>query len=47
MKIDASNIDHFYDKAYDWIIDKGPSVILGIALLILGLWLIKLLGKWM
>ncbi len=47
MKIDARNIDHFYDKAYDWIIDKGPSVILGIALLIVGLWLIKLLGKWM
>jgi small conductance mechanosensitive channel len=47
MKTDASNIDHFYNKAYDWIIDKGPSVIFGIALLILGLWLIKLLGKWM
>lgn len=47
MKTDASNIEHFYDKAYDWIIDKGPSVILGIVLLILGLWLIKLLGKWM
>ena len=47
MKIDTGNIDHFYDKAYDWIIDKGPSLILGIILLILGLWLIKLLGKWM
>lgn len=47
MKTDASNIAHFYDKAYDWIIDKGPSVILGMVLLILGLWLIKLLGKWM
>lgn len=47
MKTDASNITHFYDKTYDWIIDKGPSVILGIVLLILGLWLIKLLGKWM
>jgi small conductance mechanosensitive channel len=47
MKIDANNIEHFYNKAYDWIIDKGPSVILGIVLLILGLWLIKLLGKWM
>jgi small conductance mechanosensitive channel len=47
MKTDASNIDHFYNKAYDWIIEKGPSVIFGIVLLILGLWLIKLLGKWM
>jgi len=47
MKADANNTDHFYNKAYDWIIDKGPSVILGISILILGLWLIKLLGKWM
>jgi small conductance mechanosensitive channel len=47
MKADAANIDHFYNKAYDWIIDKGPSLILGVAILILGLWLIKLLGKWM
>lgn len=46
MKPDASNINHFYDKAYNWIIDRGPSLILGIAILILGLWLIKLLGKW-
>lgn len=46
MKPDAINIDHFYDKAYNWMIDKGPSLILGIAILILGLWLIKLLGKW-
>ncbi|RLJ69461.1 mechanosensitive ion channel family protein [Pedobacter alluvionis] len=46
MKTDANNINHFYDKAYDWIIDKGPSVILGVVILFLGLWLIKLLGKW-
>lgn len=46
MKTDANNINQFYDKAYDWIIDKGPSVILGMVILFLGLWLIKLLGKW-
>ncbi|RBQ07749.1 mechanosensitive ion channel family protein [Pedobacter miscanthi] len=46
MKLDASNVDRFYDKAYSWIIDRGPSLILGIAILILGLWLIKLLGRW-
>ena len=33
MKADANNTDHFYNKAYDWIIDKGPSVILGISIL--------------
>lgn len=47
MTLDSNNLNHFYDKAYDWIITRGPSVILGIALLILGLWLIKLLGRWM
>lgn len=47
MILDTDNLNSFYNKAYDWIITKGPSVILGIALLILGLWLIKLLGRWM
>ncbi|KQS32410.1 mechanosensitive ion channel family protein [Pedobacter sp. Leaf194] len=47
MKLDASTIDRFYDKVYDWLILKGPSVILGIVLLFIGLWLIKLLGKWL
>ncbi|WP_316829295.1 mechanosensitive ion channel family protein [Pedobacter aquatilis] len=47
MKLDANKLNHFYDKIYDWIIAKGPSVLLGIALLFLGLWLIKLLGKWL
>lgn len=47
MTLDANNINHFYDKAYDWIIARGPSVILGVAILILGLWLIKVLGRWM
>ncbi|RQO76715.1 Ion channel protein [Pedobacter sp. KBW01] len=47
MTLDTANLNSFYNKAYDWIITKGPSVILGIVLLILGLWLIKLLGKWL
>lgn len=47
MKIDSDKIDHFYDKAYDWIITKGPSVLIGFAILLIGLWLIKLLGKWL
>jgi small conductance mechanosensitive channel len=30
-----------------WILDKGPSFIVGIIVLIAGLWLIKLLSRWM
>jgi small conductance mechanosensitive channel len=40
-------INEFYDKAYLWILDKGPSFIVGIIVLIAGLWLIKLLSRWM
>jgi small conductance mechanosensitive channel len=40
-------IDEFYDKAYSWILDKGPSVLLGVGVLLIGFWLIKMLAKWM
>lgn len=40
-------INEFYDKAYLWILDKGPSFIIGIIVLIAGLWLIKVLSRWM
>lgn len=33
----------FYDKAYDWILDIGPRIIIGLIILIIGLWLIKIL----
>ncbi|WP_254412435.1 mechanosensitive ion channel family protein [Dyadobacter diqingensis] len=39
--------DQFYNKAYSWILDKGPSFLLGIAILFVGFWLIKMLSKWM
>lgn len=41
------NIDKFYNKAYDWIIVYGPRLLLGILILVIGLWLIKLLLKWL
>ncbi|MCF2447220.1 mechanosensitive ion channel [Dyadobacter sp. CY345] len=41
------NLDQFYNKAYLWILDRGPSFILGIVILITGLWLIKVLSRWM
>lgn len=39
------NLDKFYDRVYDWIIVFGPKLLLGIAALITGLWLIKVLVK--
>ncbi|QPH40012.1 mechanosensitive ion channel family protein [Pedobacter endophyticus] len=47
MKVDADNINRFYDRFYSWIINKGPAVLLGFAVLFLGLWLIKLFSRWM
>jgi len=37
----------FYDKAFDWLLDKGPAILIGIALLFIGLWLIKLFSRWL
>jgi small conductance mechanosensitive channel len=37
------NFDKFYDKAYDWVIRFGPRFLVGIMVLFVGLWLIKLL----
>lgn len=33
----------FYDKAYDWVLDIGPKIIIGLIILFIGLWLIKVL----
>jgi small conductance mechanosensitive channel len=37
----------FYDKAFDWILDKGPNILIGIAILFVGLWLIKWFSRWL
>jgi small conductance mechanosensitive channel len=38
-------IEKLYDHIYDWLIRYGPRVIIGIFVLIIGLWLINLLLK--
>jgi len=38
--------EQFYDKAFNWILTNGPSFIMGIVVLIVGLWLIKLFIRW-
>lgn len=47
MKQNTIDLNKFYNKAYDWIITSGPKVLIGLILLFLGLWLIKLLSKWL
>lgn len=37
------NLSKFYDKAYDWVIRFGPRFVIGLLVLFVGLWLIKLL----
>lgn len=33
--------EKFYDRVYDWIIITGPKILIGLAILLIGLWLIK------
>jgi small conductance mechanosensitive channel len=39
------NYERFLDKAYTWIITKGPSILIAIIILLIGLWLINLFSK--
>ncbi len=38
--------EKFYDKAFDWLLANGPAFVIGVVVLIVGLWLIKLFVKW-
>lgn len=40
------NVDKIYDKAYTWLIQSGPRFILGLLVLFVGLWLVKMFLKW-
>jgi len=37
----------FYDKAYSWILNVGPRLIVAIIFFILAQWLVKLIRRWM
>jgi small conductance mechanosensitive channel len=41
------DLNKFYNKAYDWVLNNGPRFLIGIFVLIAGLWLIKLLKSHM
>lgn len=37
----------FYDKAYSWILNVGPRLLLGVIVLLVGLWLVKIARRWL
>jgi small conductance mechanosensitive channel len=41
------DLEKFYDKAYSWILTVGPKILIGIILLLLGFWLIRIFRGWM
>jgi small conductance mechanosensitive channel len=41
------NWDVFYDKAYAWLLNFGPRILVAVFLVIVGLWLIRLFNRLM
>ncbi|MEI9946019.1 MAG: mechanosensitive ion channel family protein [Chitinophagaceae bacterium] len=39
--------DKFYDKAYNWLISYGPRILLAIAFLFIGFWLIRVFNRFL
>jgi small conductance mechanosensitive channel len=40
-------LDKFYTQAYDWILTVGPKILIGIIIVFIGIWLIRVLKKWL
>ena len=40
------NWNKLYDKIYDWMLVVGPRILLAIALLFIGTWLMRILKRW-
>ena len=40
------NLDKFYDKAYAWLLNVIPKLLVALLLLVVGLWLIRQVRKW-
>lgn len=41
------NYHKLYTKAVDWVLLHGPKIVLGIVVLIIGQWVIKVIGRWL
>ena len=46
MKKEEFSVNKLYDHAYDWIIRFGPKLLVGLLVLFIGLWLIKMIVNW-
>ncbi|WP_113653526.1 mechanosensitive ion channel family protein [Pedobacter namyangjuensis] len=40
------DLEKFYTRVFDWIIIFGPRLLLGLIVLFLGLWIVKVITKW-
>jgi small conductance mechanosensitive channel len=40
------NLDKVYDNVYEWIITNGPRFLIGLAVLFVGLWVIRIFANW-
>ncbi len=40
------NFQKLYDRAYDWILNFGPRILIAIVVLFVGLWFIRVFKKW-
>src|SRR5690606_4507929 len=40
------DIEKFYSRAVEWFMYHAPRVLLGVLVLVVGIWLIKLLAGW-
>ena len=42
-----TKLDTFYDKAWAWLLDVGPKILIGLLVIFIGLWLIRMLKRWL
>src|ERR1700744_247442 len=46
FKFNGMNLDNVYHAIAVWVINYGPKVVSGIIILLIGLWLIRVFGRW-
>ena len=41
------NLDEIYQQGVDWVVTRGPRILFGLLLLMIGFWVIKIFKKWL
>lgn len=41
------DLNKFYDRAFNWLLTVGPKILVGLILLVVGFWLIRLTKRWL